>query len=65
MTAEAQAIIDYMKTRGAQAPLPLDVVVAGELSARARANLVAADQVSADDMILDIGPQTADLLAQH
>jgi phosphoglycerate kinase len=63
LIGEAHAIIDYMKARGAQVPLPVDVVVAGELSARARANLVAADQVSADDMILDIGPQTADLLA--
>jgi phosphoglycerate kinase len=60
---EARAIIDYMKSRGAQVPLPVDVVVAAELSARARANLVAADQVGADDMILDIGPQTAELLA--
>jgi phosphoglycerate kinase len=52
-----------MKARGAQVPLPVDVVVAGELSARARANLVTADQGSADDMILDIGPQTAEMLA--
>ena len=63
LTSEAQAIIDYMKTRGAQVPLPVDVVVAGEMSGRARANLVAADKVGADDMILDIGPKTADLLA--
>jgi phosphoglycerate kinase len=63
LIGEAHAIIDYMKARGAQVPLPVDVVVAGELSARARANLVAAEQVSADDMILDIGPQTAELLA--
>jgi phosphoglycerate kinase len=63
LTAEAQAIIDYMKSRGANVPLPVDVVVAAELSARARANLVAADAVSADDMILDIGPRTAEDLA--
>ncbi len=63
LIGEAHAIIDMMKTRGAQVPLPVDVVVAGELSARARANLVAADQVGADDMILDIGPRTAALLA--
>jgi phosphoglycerate kinase len=63
LISEAHAIIDYMKTRGAQVPLPIDVVVAGELSARARANLVAADAVGADDMILDIGPQTAEVLA--
>jgi phosphoglycerate kinase len=63
LVGEAHAIIDYMKSRGAQVPVPVDVVVAGELSARARANLVAAEQVSADDMILDIGPQTAERLA--
>ncbi len=63
LISEAHAIIDYMKSRGAQVPLPVDVVVAAELSARARANLVAADAVGADDMILDIGPQTAELFA--
>mgnify|MGYP006278220007 CR=1 FL=1 len=63
LVAEAQAIIDLMKARGAQVPLPVDVVVGAELSARARANQVAADQVGADDMILDIGPQSAATLA--
>ena len=63
LISEAHAIIDYMKSRDAQVPLPVDVVVAGEVSARARANLVAADQVGADDMILDIGPRTAEQLA--
>ena len=63
LISEARAIIDDMKARGAQVPLPVDVVVAAELSARARANLVAADAVGADDMILDIGPQTAEVLA--
>ena len=63
LVGEAHAIIDYMKSRGAQVPVPVDVVVAGELSVRARANLVAADQVGADDMILDIGPQTSEILA--
>ena len=63
LIGEAQAIIDLMKARGAQVPLPLDVVVAAELSARVRANLMAAGDVGADDMILDIGPRTADLLA--
>jgi phosphoglycerate kinase len=63
LTGEAHSIIDLMKARGAQVPLPVDVVVAAELSARARANLVAADQVGADDMILDIGPKTSEMLA--
>ena len=63
LIGEAQAIIDLMKARGAQVPIPEDVVVAAELSARARANLVAADKVGADDMILDIGPKTAENFA--
>ena len=61
---EAQAIMDLMKSRGAQVPLPVDVVVANDLSALARANRVAAADVRPDDMILDIGPRTAQGLAE-
>jgi phosphoglycerate kinase len=60
---EAQAIMDLMKARGAQVPLPVDVVVANDLSALARANRIAATEVKPDDMILDIGAQTARTLA--
>ena len=56
---EAQEIIDLMKARGAQVPLPVDVIVANELAAMARANCVDANAVSADDLILDVGPKTA------
>ena len=63
LVSEAHAIIDMMKARGASVPLPVDVVVGAEVSARARANHVAADQVGADDMILDIGPKSAAELA--
>ena len=63
LVSEAHAIIDMMKARGASVPLPVDVVVGAEVSARARANHVAADQVGADDMILDIGPKSATELA--
>ncbi|MGE0556897.1 MAG: phosphoglycerate kinase [Burkholderiales bacterium] len=59
LVGEAQAIIDIMKSRGAQVPLPVDVVVADELSALARANPVAADAVRPDDLILDVGARTA------
>ncbi len=60
---EAKAIMDMMQARGAEVPIPEDVVVANEFSSQARANKVAADQVAADDMILDIGPKTAAKLA--
>jgi phosphoglycerate kinase len=63
LKAEAQAIIDMMKARGAQVPLPEDVVVASDLSAEARANRVPASEVKPDDMILDIGPRAAGELA--
>ena len=57
LVGEAQAVIDVMNARGAQVPLPEDVIVANELAAMARANRVDAGAVSADDMILDIGPR--------
>jgi phosphoglycerate kinase len=63
LKGEARAIIDMMKARGAEVPLPGDVVVAGDLSAQARANRVTAAEVKPDDMILDIGPQAAAQLA--
>jgi phosphoglycerate kinase len=63
LVGEAQEIIDMMKARGANVPLPVDVVVGAEVSARARANQIAVDQVGADDMILDIGPKSAATLA--
>jgi phosphoglycerate kinase len=63
LVGEARAVIDIMKARGAQVPLPVDVVVASDVSVLARANRVAASEVRPDDKILDIGPQTAATLA--
>ncbi len=63
MVREAQQVMDLMKERGAEVPLPVDVVVADELSSLARANLVSADQVGPHDRILDIGPKSAAKLA--
>lgn len=63
LVGEAQAIIDIMKARGATVPLPVDVVVADELSALARANPIPADAVRSDDLILDIGAKTAKTFA--
>jgi phosphoglycerate kinase len=47
-----------------QVPLPTDVVVAVEASARARSAIKAPEAVQADEMILDIGPRTATALAE-
>ncbi len=60
---QARAVIDMMRQRGAAVPIPVDVVCAKQFSADAPARVLAADQVADDDMILDIGPQTAGQLA--
>ncbi|MFM8769125.1 MAG: phosphoglycerate kinase [Rubrivivax sp.] len=60
---EAKAVIEAMKARGAEVPIPVDVVCAKSFAADAPATLKAADQVADDDLILDIGPQTAQKLA--
>ena len=60
---EAKAIIDMMKARGASVPIPVDVVCAKEFSANAAATVKSVKDVAADDMILDIGPETAKQLA--
>jgi phosphoglycerate kinase len=60
---EARAIIELMAARGASVPIPTDVVCAKEFSPTAVATVKDARDVAADDLILDIGPQTAALLA--
>ncbi len=60
----AKAVMEAMKARGAEVPIPVDVVVAKAFKADAVATVKAARDVASDDMILDIGPQTAALLAQ-
>ena len=60
---EAKAVIAAMKARGAAVPIPVDVVTAKEFKADAPATVKAVADVAADDLILDIGPQTAAILA--
>jgi phosphoglycerate kinase len=60
---EAKAIIAMMEKRGASVPIPVDVVCAKEFSANAAASVKPVGEVTDDDMILDIGPKTAALLA--
>jgi phosphoglycerate kinase len=60
---EARAIMSMMKNRGATVPIPVDVVCAKEFSAQATATVKLVADVQNDDMILDIGPQTATQLA--
>ncbi len=60
---EAKAVIEAMKARGAEVPIPTDVVCAKEFSPTAAATVKKATEVADDDMILDIGPETAAKLA--
>ena len=60
---EARAVMAAMKARGAEVPIPTDVVVAQRFAADAPAQVKRADQVGDDDLILDIGPETAARLA--
>jgi phosphoglycerate kinase len=60
---EAKAVMDAMKARGAEVPIPTDVVCAKTFSANAPATVKAATDVADDDLILDIGPETTAKLA--
>ena len=60
---QAKAVIAVMKARGAEVPIPTDVVVAKTFAADAPATIKKASEVAADDLILDIGPDTTARLA--
>ena len=63
LVAEARKIMDKMKARGAEVPIPVDVVCGKEFSPTAAATTKDAADVTDDDMIFDVGPKTAQLLA--
>lgn len=63
LLADAKAVIEAMKARGAEVPIPVDVVTAKSFAADAPATTKAATEVADDDLILDIGPKTAAILA--
>lgn len=63
LLAEAKAVIEAMKARGAEVPIPTDVVTAKAFKADAPAQVKQATEVEDDDLILDIGPETAKRLA--
>ena len=65
LVGEARAVMQEMAARGAQVPIPQDVVVAPRFAADAPATVKAAAEVGPQDMILDIGPKTAGVLAQQ
>ncbi|MEJ5126097.1 phosphoglycerate kinase [Comamonas sp. MYb21] len=65
LVGDAKAVIDAMAARGADVPIPTDVVVAKTFAADAEAIIKRATDVADDDLILDIGPETAARLAEQ
>lgn len=61
---EAKKIMELAKAQGKELPLPVDVVTARELAVGQKARVHAVEAVPADEMILDIGPQTVELYAR-
>lgn len=64
LVSECKKVIDTLQKKGATLPLPMDVVVATRFAADAPAQVRRADDVRADEMILDVGPQTSAHLAR-
>jgi phosphoglycerate kinase len=60
----ANRLLAQSAAKGVEIPLPTDVVVAKELSPKAEADVKAVGEVGPDEMILDIGPDTAERLAR-
>ncbi|MCU8088637.1 phosphoglycerate kinase [Shewanella sp. SM21] len=61
---EAKRLVANAKSRGADIPVPTDVVVAGEFSPTAAATLKSVSEVADGEMIFDIGPDSAEALAK-
>lgn len=64
LVPEAKRLMDAAKAAGGEIPVPVDVVVATEFSADAEAVTKPVDQVAEDEMILDVGPETAKQFAE-
>ena len=64
LVREASDILAAARAKGGEVPIPVDVVCAGEISAHASAVLKKVTDVTADDLILDIGPQASENLAR-
>jgi phosphoglycerate kinase len=60
----AKSLLERAKQLDVEIPMPTDVVVAKEFSATAEADVKRIDQVASDEMILDIGPDTAERFAK-
>jgi len=63
LVPECRKVLETLAEKGATLPLPIDVVTTTELSADAKATLRRADDVRPDEMILDVGPATCQVLS--
>jgi len=64
LVEEAKKVMSELKGKGGEVPLPIDVICAKELSPTAAAATKAVNQIADDDLILDIGPKTAQSFTQ-
>ena len=65
LISEAARLTDQAKAKGGDIPVPVDVVCGKEFSETAAAELKSVDQVAEDDMIFDIGPDTAKQFSEY
>ncbi|PXF64180.1 phosphoglycerate kinase [Kangiella spongicola] len=61
---EAKRLIEQAKAKGGEIPVPVDVVTGKEFAEDAAAETKSVDEVASDDMIFDIGPKSAQHLAE-
>ncbi len=64
LVAEAKKLLQRAEAEGKEIPLPIDVVVGKAFSAETEAVIKSIDEIEADDMIMDIGPQTSELYSK-
>jgi len=62
LVPECRKVLKTLADKGATLPLPIDVVVATEISAQAKPTLRRTEDVRSDEMILDVGPATSQAL---
>ncbi len=62
LVGEAKKVIDKLRAKGGDVPLPVDVMVAKEFSATAKATTKPVNAIEDDDLILDVGPKTSAML---
>ncbi len=64
LVAEAKRLMEAAKTKGGEIPVPVDVVCGKEFSENAKAETKKVEEVTDDDMIFDVGPETAKRYAE-